>query len=41
MKFASLGIEPVTDTPQAFAAFIRSEMDKWRIVVTTAGIKVD
>jgi tripartite-type tricarboxylate transporter receptor subunit TctC len=41
VKFASLGIEPVTDTPQAFAAFIRSEMDKWRIVVTTAGIKVD
>ena len=41
VKFASLGIEPVTDTPQAFAAYIRSEMDKWRIVVTTAGIKVD
>ncbi len=41
VKFASLGIEPVTDTPQAFTAFIRSEMDKWRIVVTTAGIKVD
>jgi tripartite-type tricarboxylate transporter receptor subunit TctC len=41
VRFASLGIEPVTDTPQAFAAFIRSEMDKWRIVVTTAGIKVD
>ena len=40
-KFASLGIEPVTDTPQAFTAFIRNEMDKWRVVVTTAGIKVD
>jgi tripartite-type tricarboxylate transporter receptor subunit TctC len=41
VKLASLGIEPVTDTPQAFTAFIRSEMDKWRIVVTTAGIKAD
>ena len=40
-KYASLGIEPVTDTPQEFAAHIRSEMDKWRLVVTTAGIKMD
>ena len=40
-KFASLGIEPVTGTPDEFGAYIRSEMAKWRAVVTTADIKVN
>jgi tripartite-type tricarboxylate transporter receptor subunit TctC len=40
-KFASLGIEPVTGTPDEFGAHIRSEMVKWRAVVTAADIKVN
>jgi tripartite-type tricarboxylate transporter receptor subunit TctC len=40
-KFASLGIEPVTGTPDEFGAYIRSEMAKWRAVVTAADIKVN
>lgn len=40
-KFASLGIEPVTGTPDEFGAYIRSEMVKWRAVVTAADIKVN
>jgi tripartite-type tricarboxylate transporter receptor subunit TctC len=33
------GLEPVGDTPQAFAAVIKSEVSKWRTVVKAAGIK--
>jgi tripartite-type tricarboxylate transporter receptor subunit TctC len=36
-----LGIEPVTGTPDEFGAYIRSEMAKWRAVVTAADIKVN
>jgi len=40
-KFASLGIEPVSGTPGEFGAYIRSEIAKWRAVVTAADIRVD
>jgi tripartite-type tricarboxylate transporter receptor subunit TctC len=40
-KFKTLGIEAVTGTPQEFATYIRSEMEKWRAVVRAADIKVD
>ena len=40
-KFASLGIEPLTGTPDEFKTYIRGEMDKWRKVVDGANIKVD
>ena len=33
------GLEQVGDTPQAFAAVIKSEVSKWRTVVKAAGIK--
>ena len=33
------GLEPVGDTPQEFAAVIKSEVAKWRKVVNAAGIK--
>ena len=32
-KYALLGIEPVTGTPEQFKSYIRGEMDKWRKVV--------
>jgi tripartite-type tricarboxylate transporter receptor subunit TctC len=33
------GADPVGNTPEEHAAYIKSEIDKWRRVVTSAGIK--
>ena len=33
------GADPVGNTPEEHAAYIKSEIDKWQRVVTTAGIK--
>lgn len=38
-RFASLGLEPISSTPQEFAALIRREIPKWQKVVKSAGIK--
>lgn len=38
-KLAADGAEPVGNTPEEFARFLRSETDKWGKVVRTAGIK--
>jgi tripartite-type tricarboxylate transporter receptor subunit TctC len=35
------GLEPVGNTPEQFAQFMRLEMDKWARVVKRAGIKAD
>jgi tripartite-type tricarboxylate transporter receptor subunit TctC len=35
------GMEPVASTPEAFAAFIRSERVKWAKVVRELGLKID
>ena len=37
-QMEKIGIEPVSTTPQQFAAFIRTELDKWGGVVRTAGL---
>lgn len=36
-----LGVEPKSSTPEAFAATIRSDIDKWAKVVNEANIKLD
>jgi len=38
-RLASLGLEPVGDTPVQFAQYLRDEAVKWGKVVKTAGIK--
>ncbi|MBM3358162.1 MAG: tripartite tricarboxylate transporter substrate binding protein [Betaproteobacteria bacterium] len=38
-KFLSDGADPIGNTPEEFARFIRSETDKWAKVVRAAGIK--
>jgi tripartite-type tricarboxylate transporter receptor subunit TctC len=38
-QFAALGVESEPSTPEAFAAFIRSEIEKWGGVMKFAGIK--
>jgi tripartite-type tricarboxylate transporter receptor subunit TctC len=39
--FAELGGEPTTNTPRAFAAFIKAEHSRWGPVIREAGIKAD
>ena len=40
-RLAALLLEPVGSSPSEFAAFIRSEMQRWDAVVKAAGIKVE
>ncbi len=40
-RLATLGAEPVGSTPEAFAAFLRTEIAKWADIVKTAGIKAE
>lgn len=37
-KLATLGVEPETGTPQEFANFIRSEIEKWGTAMKDAGL---
>ncbi len=38
--FARLGLEAAGNTPQAFAAMVRAESDKWGAVISKANVKV-
>lgn len=40
-RFLTLGIEPAGSTPAQFAAYLRSELDKWAKVIKAGGIKVE
>jgi tripartite-type tricarboxylate transporter receptor subunit TctC len=40
-RFSRDGAVPVGSTPQQFAAFLKSEMAKWRKVIEEAGIKLE
>ncbi|PZR60120.1 MAG: MFS transporter, partial [Stutzerimonas stutzeri] len=40
-RFESLGMEPVGDTPDQFAQYIRSELAKYAKVVKQSGARVD
>jgi len=40
-KLAVIDFEPVGNTPDEFAAFIKKEMVKWAKVVKESGAKVD
>ena len=39
--FAKVGLQPVSDTPSEFAAFIRAEIGKWGPVVRATGATAD
>jgi tripartite-type tricarboxylate transporter receptor subunit TctC len=38
-KCAQLGFDPIADTPEEFAGYIKSEVDKWAKVIKDAHIK--
>jgi tripartite-type tricarboxylate transporter receptor subunit TctC len=40
-RLAALGAEPMPNTPEAFAAFVKTEMAKYRKIVQASGAKVD
>ena len=40
-RFATFGMQPVGDTPEQFAAFIREDLARWAKVIKAAGIKVE
>jgi len=40
-RFADLGVEAVSSTPEQFASFIRAEMDKYTKLIREANIKVN
>jgi len=40
-KLAATGTEPLTSTPDEFAAYIRKEIAKWGDVIRKAGVKAD
>jgi tripartite-type tricarboxylate transporter receptor subunit TctC len=40
-RMLAAGVEPLTDTPQEFAAFIHAENRKWARVIKSAKIKVE
>jgi tripartite-type tricarboxylate transporter receptor subunit TctC len=40
-RFAELGVEAVSSTPEKFAAFIRSETDKYAKLIKEANIKIE
>jgi len=40
-RLASLGADPLSSTPEQFASYLRSEIDKWAKVVKASGMKVD
>ena len=35
------GVEPVSSTPEQFAAMMKWELDKWRKVIAASGTKID
>lgn len=40
-RFAAQGDEPVGSAPEAFAAFLRKETEKWPGIIRNAGVSVD
>ncbi|HJY76395.1 MAG TPA: tripartite tricarboxylate transporter substrate-binding protein, partial [Burkholderiales bacterium] len=40
-RFGKLGVEVVAGTPEQFASFLKSEVDRWAKVVHDANIKAD
>jgi tripartite-type tricarboxylate transporter receptor subunit TctC len=40
-RFAALGFQPVANTPEEYAAYIRAEIPKWGKVVSAASIRIN
>ena len=40
-RFVALGAEPVTNTPEQFATFLKKDMQDWAKVVKISGARLD
>src|SRR5688572_18634979 len=40
-RFAAQGVDPISSTPEQFAAMMKSELEKWRKVIAASGTKID
>jgi tripartite-type tricarboxylate transporter receptor subunit TctC len=40
-RYATLGIEPVGNSPEAFGAQVREDLARWQQVVKAAGVKLE
>jgi tripartite-type tricarboxylate transporter receptor subunit TctC len=40
-RMAAVGADPIGSTPEKFAPFMRSEVDKWKKVIKSSGLTVD
>jgi tripartite-type tricarboxylate transporter receptor subunit TctC len=40
-RFADLGVDAVSSTPEQFSAFIRAETEKYSRLIKEANIKID
>jgi tripartite-type tricarboxylate transporter receptor subunit TctC len=40
-RFAALGFQPVVNTPEDYAAYIKTEIPKWGRVIKTASIRIE
>jgi len=40
-RFASQGVDPVSSTPEQFAAMMKAELEKWRKVIAASGAKIN
>jgi tripartite-type tricarboxylate transporter receptor subunit TctC len=40
-KFEALGADPVGNSPEEFAAFVRRDMERYRLVVKVSGARID
>jgi tripartite-type tricarboxylate transporter receptor subunit TctC len=37
-QMSNLGMEPLASTPEAMSQRLKADIDKWRVVINTAGI---
>ncbi|MBI3069305.1 MAG: tripartite tricarboxylate transporter substrate binding protein, partial [Betaproteobacteria bacterium] len=40
-RFASLGVEPISSTPEEMEAYVKAELARWSKVVKDSGARVD
>jgi tripartite-type tricarboxylate transporter receptor subunit TctC len=40
-RLLELGLTPVGDTPEEFAVFLRTDIEKWRKIVQQKGLTAD
>ena len=40
-RMRAIGVEPTGTTPEAFAAILKSDYERWGVVIKASGFKAD